>query len=657
MADQQPTQSDGDSGFGGLRVASFENRKGDEARRLIQAAGGVALAAAAMRELPIENNAAALRFSAGLLTGDYDTVVFLTGSGTRYLFAAMESSHAHAELVAALAATTVVARGPKPQRVLRELGVEVTLSVPAPNTWRELLTTLEDNCGKATLNGSRIAIQEYGVTNRRLVDALEASGAEVDCIEVYRWDLPADRRPLLSTLHEIINRTVDVVIFTSATQAVNMIKAADEANIEEPLRAALTETLVASIGPVCSETLDELGIPVDLEPEHSKLGVLIRETAACAPDIISTKRALMREQATPARPRDDSAAPAYHLDDSPFMLACRRRSAPYTPVWLMRQAGRYMQEYREVRARVPFIDLCKTPELAAEVTVTAAERINADAAIIFSDILLIVEPMGLGLEYTRGAGPSISRVVRGSEDIGRLVEVDPLASLGFVFDAIRATRAALAPHTPLIGFSGAPFTLASYIVEGGGSRNYIATKKMMYTDKGAWDAMMALIARAVGAYLLAQVEAGCQAIQLFDSWVGCLSPEDYERYVLEHTRAAIAAVPDDIPIIHFGTGTATLLDLQVRAGGQVIGIDHRVAIAEAAARFPQLAIQGNLDPVVLFTDPPTIRAAAKRVLDEVAGRDGHIFNLGHGILPATPVDNVIALIDAVHEFSAESGKR
>lgn len=653
VARAEQTRSEQNSGFGGLRVASFENRKGDEAQRLIQKAGGVALAAPAMREVPLENNSAALAFAAKLIAGSYDSVIFLTGSGTRYLFAAMETRYQRSELVAALAATTVIARGPKPVRALGELGVAVTMTVPEPNTWRELLVAVEENISSASVSGCRIAIQEYGVSNQRLVAGLEARGASVESVEVYRWDLPEDRRPLLTTLREIIARTVDVVIFTSATQALNMVKAAAEDNIEEQLRSALAETVVASIGPVCSETLAELGIAVDIEPEHSKLGVLIRETAECATEMVSTKRARIRRR-TASVSRDESVDDnTYDLDDSPFMRACRRLPTPYTPVWLMRQAGRYMQEYREVRARVPFIDLCKTPDLAAEVTVTAAERIGADAAIIFSDILLIVEPMGLGLEYTRGEGPSISRVVRGSEDVDRLVEVDPTASLDFVFDAIRATRAALSPRTPLIGFSGAPFTLASYIVEGGGSRNYIATKKMMYRDKGAWDAMMALIARAVGAYLAAQVEAGCQAIQLFDSWVGCLSPGDYQRYVLEHTRAAIAGVPADIPVIHFGTATATLLELQVRAGGHVIGVDHRVPIASAAARFPELAIQGNLDPVVLFADPTTIRAAAKHVLDEVADRDGHIFNLGHGILPATPVDNVIALIDAVHELSTD----
>jgi uroporphyrinogen decarboxylase len=355
-----------------------------------------------------------------------------------------------------------------------------------------------------------------------------------------------------------------------------------------------------------------------------------------------------------AKPSSATASTA--LDQSPFMRACRREPVEFTPVWLMRQAGRYMQEYREVRAHHSFLELCKNPDVAAEVTVTAAERLGVDAAIIFSDILLIVEPMGLGLEYTRNEGPSISRIVRSGSEVDRMREVDPLESLGFVMEAIKTTRASLASDLPLIGFSGAPFTLASYIIEGGGSKNYVETKRFMYGDKGAWDAMMSLISRSVSRYLTAQVDAGCQALQLFDSWVGCLSPSDYATYVLPHTKAVIDALPPAVPVIHFGTDTATLLDLQHSAGAGVLGVDHRVAIATAFDRFPDVAIQGNLDPVALFADTGVIRREVSRILAEVNGRPGHIFNLGHGILPATPVDNVIALVDSVHELSARAGR-
>ncbi len=340
------------------------------------------------------------------------------------------------------------------------------------------------------------------------------------------------------------------------------------------------------------------------------------------------------------------------LYNSPFMRACRREPVPYTPVWLMRQAGRYMREYREVRARHTFLELCKQPEVAAEVTVYAAHRLNVDAAIIFADILLIIEPMGLQLEFAQGEGPVIHNPVRNAQDVARLREVETVESLDYVMQAIRTTRRELKPDLPLIGFCGAPFTLASYIVEGGASKNYIHTKTLMYTDPGAWHTMMALIARALAKYLNAQIAAGAQAVQLFDSWVGALSPDDYREYVLPHTQSVIANVTPGTPVIHFGTGTATLLELQREAGGDVLGLDWRTDLADGWRRVGHdRAIMGNFDPVALFAGVQHIRAEARRILDRAAGRNGHIFNLGHGILPQTPVDNVVALVEAVHELS------
>ena len=310
-----------------------------------------------------------------------------------------------------------------------------------------------------------------------------------------------------------------------------------------------------------------------------------------------------------------------------------------------------MREYREVRARVGFLELCKTPDLAAEVTVTAAERLNVDAAIIFADILLILEPMGIDLEFAKGEGPVIHNPVRAARDIERLREVETTESLDYVLEAIRRTRRSLRSDLPLIGFSGAPFTLASYMIEGGGSRNYVHTKSLMYEDKGAWHAMLSLISRALIRYLNAQIAAGAQAVQLFDSWVGCLSREDYLEYVLPHTRSVIQNITPGIPVIHFGTGTATLLELMREAGGDVIGLDWRVDLRDEWQRLGDVAVMGNLDPVALFAKQDFIRAQAQRILERAGERPGHIFNLGHGILPETPVENVIELVNAVHEMS------
>ena len=337
---------------------------------------------------------------------------------------------------------------------------------------------------------------------------------------------------------------------------------------------------------------------------------------------------------------------------SPFLAACRRQPVPYTPVWLMRQAGRYLPEYRAVREKLGFLELCKSPDAAAEMTIAAAERLGVDAAIIFADILLVLEPMGVGLEFTRSDGPVLRRPLRSAADVDRLAALD-VDAVGFVAEAVRRARAALPSRLPLIGFAGAPFTLASYLIEGGGSRTYARTKALMLADPGAWRVLMERLATAVAAYLNAQIVAGADAVQLFDSWVGCLAPADYRTQVLPHVRTLIAALRPGTPVIHFGTGTAGLLECMRAAGGDVIGLDWRVDLDAAWARLGHdIAVQGNLDPAALLAPLPEIRARTAAILEQAAGRPGHVFNLGHGILPQTPVDHVRALVDAVHELSA-----
>lgn len=343
---------------------------------------------------------------------------------------------------------------------------------------------------------------------------------------------------------------------------------------------------------------------------------------------------------------------AWH--ESRFMKACRREPVDMTPVWLMRQAGRYMKDYRELRARVPFLELCKSPDLVAEITVSAAEKLGVDAAILFADLLLIVEPLGFELEYEKGEGPQVRPTIGSAADVDRMCEVEPEA-LGYVFEAIRRTRAALRPELPLLGFAAAPFTLASYLIEGGGSRSYTRTKAFMYSDPGAWRALMEHLARNLAAYVRGQVEAGVQAVQIFDTWVGCLGPADYREFVLPWSHALFRALPGDIPLIHFGTGTGTLLEAMREAGGDVIGLDFHVELDEAWQRAGyDVAVQGNLDPSVLFASRDVIRSRVKRTLKQAGGRPGHIFNLGHGILPDTPYENVTALVEMVHELSARA---
>ena len=338
------------------------------------------------------------------------------------------------------------------------------------------------------------------------------------------------------------------------------------------------------------------------------------------------------------------------------MKAARREAADRVPVWLMRQAGRYMAEYRAIREKTTFLELCHNPDLCAEVMVVAAQRLGVDAAILFSDLLVILEPLGFQIEFTAGEGPLLGNPVRGAEDLGRVRELDELGPLDFVMQAVAKTRAQLPEAIPLIGFAGAPFTLASYAIEGGSSRSYRRTKAFMYRDPGAWHALLDLLARAVTRYLLGQLSAGVQAVQLFDSWVGCLGCDDYRRFVLPHTQAVLAGLPSGVPVIHFGTGNPALLPLLREAGGSVIGVDWRVRLDDAWRTIGyDKAIQGNLDPCVLLADRQEIRRRAQEVLDQAAGRPGHIFNLGHGVLPETPVENVIELVEAVHELGGRAG--
>ncbi len=338
---------------------------------------------------------------------------------------------------------------------------------------------------------------------------------------------------------------------------------------------------------------------------------------------------------------------------SPFLEACRREPTPFTPVWLMRQAGRYMPEYRTLRARYGFLDLCKNPEAAAEVTLQPVDRLGVDAAILFADILLVLEPLGMGLEFTRGDGPRIHRPIRSHEDVQRLKPVAVEAAVPFVFETVRRVRKALAGRVPLIGFAGAPFTLASYLIEGGPSREFLHTKRLMRDEPAAWGALMGMLADITAGYVNGQIAAGAQAVQLFDSWVGTLSPGDYRDCVLPYTRRVIQRLTAGVPVIHFGTGTAGLLHLMKAAGGDVIGLDWRVEIGAAWERVGHdVAVQGNLDPAVLLASIGEIRRAVKEILEAVAGRPGHVFNLGHGVHKETPVDHVVALVDMVHELSA-----
>jgi uroporphyrinogen decarboxylase len=338
--------------------------------------------------------------------------------------------------------------------------------------------------------------------------------------------------------------------------------------------------------------------------------------------------------------------------NSIFVRACKSQPTERTPVWFMRQAGRYMAEYRAVRKQHSLLEICKKPALAAEVTITAAEFLGVDAAIIFADLLLPLEVMGLPFHFSAGEGPVIEKPVRSKEDIGNL-RTDRAADLGYVSEAVALVAKHFADRLPVIGFCGAPFTLASYMIEGGGSRNYVHAKKMMYNHADDWNALMRKLVAVTSAYAAEQVKAGADAIQIFDSWVGCLGVEDYRRYVLPHVTGMVRGLQKtDVPIIYFGTDSATLLPAMKETGADVIGLDWRIPLDEGWNRLDhQPAVQGNLDPVLLFADWRELKLRAEDILIRAGGRPGHIFNLGHGILPETPVDNVKNVAKLVQEYN------
>ena len=340
--------------------------------------------------------------------------------------------------------------------------------------------------------------------------------------------------------------------------------------------------------------------------------------------------------------------------NSLFIRAAKAQPTERTPIWLMRQAGRYMAEYRAVRKQYSLIEICKKPEVAAHVTIEAAEILKVDAAIIFADLLLPLEVMGLPFHFAAGEGPKIEKPVRTAEDIAAL-RTDRAADLGYVAEAVKLVCKHFGDKLPVIGFCGAPFTLASYMIEGGGSRNYIFTKKMMYSAPAAWNELMKKLVEVTSEYSAEQVRAGADTIQIFDSWVGCLSVEDYRRYVLPHVTDLVRRLQKTgVPVIYFGTDSSTLLPSMQESGAEVIGLDWRIPLDTGWKSLGlKGAVQGNLDPVLLFAEWKEIESRAENILRQAAGRPGHIFNLGHGILPETPVENVKALCAYVREHSAE----
>jgi uroporphyrinogen decarboxylase len=331
-----------------------------------------------------------------------------------------------------------------------------------------------------------------------------------------------------------------------------------------------------------------------------------------------------------------------------FLRACRREPVERTPIWIMRQAGRYMSEYRAVRKRHDFLTVCRTPELAAEVTLQPIDKLGVDAAILFSDILILGEALGFEMEFS--PGPVLAAPVRSADDVAKMRTDEPQARLGFVYESIRILRRELTGRVPLIGFAAAPFTLAVYLVEGGGSKNFGHIKGLLFGDPATAHALMERLADATARHLLAQIEAGAQAVQLFDTWAGLLGPDEYREFDLRYTRQVLDRLKEaGVPRIYFALNSNHLYDEVRESGADVLGVDWRTPLDRAGERLgPDYALQGNLDPCVLLGSAETVKQHARRVLERAAGLPGHIFNLGHGILPNTPVENALTLVRTVH---------
>ena len=646
--------------FAGLHVASLESRRAEDMSRLIEKYGGVSHVSPSMREVPIEPNRPAIDFAYRVMTGQINTVIFMTGVGFRFLMRSIEKHVDTQRFLDSLSDITTICRGPKPVAVMREFGIKPTHKIGEPNTWREILQYIDAN--QVPVANQEIGLQEYGISNASLIAGLEARGADVTPVKVYGWEFPEQTDPLCENIRAIADGKRDVLLLTSAHQIVNMMRMAETMGLTEQLRSGLRTTAIASIGPTTSQMLAECDLHADLEPSHPKMGHLVVESARRSAGLVAAKQRLkqadqaIRKSITIAK-ESDPMTKQHPSHDSLFLKACRGEPTERTPIWLMRQAGRYMAEYREVRAKQSFLELCGNPSLCSEVMCTAVDRLGVDAAIIFSDLLPLLQPLGFDLEFVAGDGPVIHNPIRTHEDLARVKRLDNPDDLGFVYETVRQTRADLPETIPLIGFSGSPFTLASYAIEGGGSRVYTHTKQLMYQSAGrpaggAWGELMSTLTEAITVYLNHQIAAGAQCVQLFDSWAGCLSPIEYREFVLPWMNEIIAGIAPGVPVINFATGNPELLPLLRGDSRTVVGVDWRIPLTTAWDRIGKdKSVQGNLDPAVLLADPEIIRTRTADLLDSVAGRNGHIFNLGHGVLKETPVENAIALVETVKELS------
>ncbi|MEM7781982.1 MAG: uroporphyrinogen decarboxylase [Planctomycetota bacterium] len=597
------------------------------------------------------------KFANQVLTAEFESIVFVTGAGTDHMIETCCKTVDRQRLLDCLTDGSTIAGSYAAFDALKANGITPDYSIvdatKQGTRWREILILLDQS---VRIANQTIALEESGDIFS-LSNGLEARGARVEKFSPFPVGQPAEPDNVKIFFEQLDAGYWQAILFADAEAAAQFVYLGQQIWKRELPSHLLDNHVVLTLNQQAKEILLDRRMSVDYSASLSNAKDLnqIESTAHKLSEQIGSiqkQKAIIRVNISgPATSTADPNAPWY---ESPFMKACRGEPTDVTPIWMMRQAGRYMAEYREVRSKVSFLDLCYNPQLCSEVMCTAVNKLGVDAAIIFSDLLPILEPLGCDLEFVKGGGPVIHNPVRTTKDLDRIKPLESNDSLQFVMDTVRQTRNDLPADMPLIGFAGAPFTLASYMIEGGSSRNYENTKKLMFSDAAGWNHIMDLLSNAISIYINGQIEAGAQCIQLFDSWAGCLSFEHYRQYVHPYVKKIIATVPSSVPVINFATGNPALLPLLADTQASVVGIDWRLRLDDAWDTVGHdRAVQGNLDPTVLLTDPEEIKRQAKVILQQANGRPGHIFNLGHGILPMTPVDNAIALVDAVHELSSQ----
>ena len=637
-----------------IRLIAFGGSDSTELESAFAAAGSSLSICDLLKDNPKNSRPDLADFANRVLTGDIDTVVFVTGAGTRAIIELALQTAPRERFLDGLRDIKTIAGSISAAQVLQHYDIQPTVDADvAANLdgsdlagWRRILIAVDRHGSSVNQN---IALVK-SVDQSSLQAGLESRGARLTVLPPFIDQAPDDLGSVIDLFERIDAGKYHGVIFCDAASTSQFIYLAERYGRVRLTKHLLDDHLVICRDADSAEILTTHGFEIDYVVKAVAPVAVVAEIGDNLAAIQQQKHLIRINMSGPATSPADPQAPWYN---NPFMKACRGEPTDVTPIWMMRQAGRYMAEYREVRNKISFLDLCANSQLCSEVMCTAVNRLGVDAAIIFSDLLPILVPMGSDLEFVKGGGPVIHNPVRTNADIDRIKALESNEELQFVMDTVSQTRNDLPADMPLIGFSGAPFTLASYMIEGGSSRNYHNTKKIMYGDPAAWKVIMQKLTDSISIYIAGQVEAGAQCIQLFDSWAGCLSYEDYKTYVHPYVKSIIASVPSAVPVINFATGNPALLPLLADTAAAVVGIDWRVRLDAAWETVGHdRAVQGNLDPTVLLTDPKEIRRQAQVVLDQAGGRPGHIFNLGHGILPMTPVDNAIALVDAVHELSS-----